>query len=432
MLDKSLCIVRPQNNTNAMALKIQRGFYMGGIISPDQRACKCGGKFVKKEFRGANYFSCDKCDKDPAFFRVRRYLPGPFGEKGKTVEIRYDSNGKRLTSIQAAHATMEYIDGLVSNNKFDPAEFMIKEANNMLIFENFINKKYIPHYETRLKTGEYKPSSMQAKKQYLRNFLLPMLKGKNIREIKGGFIKEFNDKIEASPRMRDLVLQELKTILNYARSIDMVEFVPPFPQAKRAKLKDPEKFLTKDQQLEVLDHVDNEKYKTMLSILCYFPLRPSEIRALKWCDLDFKTGFLLIRRHVTIRSVVIDGRKSTEDLHSLPITPEFLKLIEHLPRPIQQDEYIFKGEVGEITSEHCLSRAWKKAMALTKLPYVDMYRGTKSSRMSQMLRAGASITDIAALAGISEGVADRYAQYDQASSRENKEKLLNFKTGNLN
>jgi integrase len=425
MNTQNLCNT-PHNSISAalLAAKIKRGFYMGGIISPDQRACKCGGKFIKKTFRGQNYFTCDRCDKDPAFFRVRRYLPGPFGEKGKTVEIRYDSNGKRLTSIQAAHATMEYIDGLISSGKFDPSDFMVKEAHNMLLFENFITKKYLPFNENRVSKGEISPSTLVAKKQYLRNHLVPFFKLKNIKTINSASINEFSGISKASSSLMKDILGELKTILNYARSLEMIDVVPVFPKLKKSTLKDAEKFLTWEEQLEVIDHIDDDQYKVMIQILCYTGMRPSEVRALKWEDWDFKTSTLWIKRHTTVNAMVKPGRKSSDDFHTIPITVEMLKFIEKLPRPIRQDEYMFKGKVGDLVSTHCLSRAWAKAIKLTKLPYVDLYRGSKSSRLSQMLRAGFTEAQISQLAGISAEVVKRYAQHNNESKRKEQIRLL--------
>lgn len=397
---------------------------MGGIISPDQRACKCGGRFIKKEFRGANYFSCDKCDKDPSFFRVRRYLPGPFGEKGKTVEIRYDSNGKRLTSIQAAHATMEYIDGLVSNNKFDPSEFMIKESSNMLIFENFVNKKYLPYYENRLSKDEISPNTLIAKNQVINKYLMPFFQKKNIKTIGSAAISEFMGESKASKAYMRNIIEELKAIMNYARTLEMVDSVPVFPKFKKSKLKDAELFLTWDDQLQVIDHIDDVQYKIMIQLLCFTGMRPCEVRSLRWSDWDFKTSTLWIRRHTTLRSKERSGRKSTDDFHTLPITPEMLKFIEILPRPINQDEPVFNGKVNTLVSEHCLSRAWSKAIKLTKLPYIDLYRGSKSSRLSQMLRAGFTEGSISQLAGISPEMVKRYAQYNNESKRSEQIKLL--------
>lgn len=410
-------------NGALLALKIKRGFYMGGIISPDQRACKCGGHFIKKTFRGANYFSCDKCDKDPSFFRVRRYMPGPFGEKGKTVEIRYDSNGKRLSTIQAAHATMEHIDGLVSSGKFDPSEFMIREANNMLLFKNFIEKKYLPIFDRKLERKEIKKSSMISKKGIIKLHLMPFFSNMNIKNIGTAALLEFLDKGKFSSAYKRLIMGELKTILRKACELEMIDKVPHFEKLKKPALKDPEKFLSFEDQLKVIDHIDNEQYKIMIHILCLIAIRPSEVRALKWNDFDFKSGKLWIRNHVTCGEIEV-GRKSNEGVHSIMLSTELIKAISKMPIPINRDALMFSGKKKELISEQCLRRAWKRAMKLAKLPYIDLYRGTKSSRLSQWLRQGFSKSDISAVAGISEEMLGRYAQHDNESRDRVQSKIM--------
>lgn len=409
--------------TNTTVIKFNKGLFMGGSIWPDQRACACGGKWTKQTFRKQRYFVCSDCDTEPKYFVLRKYLPIP-GQRGRPVPIRYDQSGRRFTSIALAESARELINTLILTGKFDYTDFMGKEGRAAHLFSNFITGKYLPYYELQLKNGLYKPSSMAAKKQYIKNHLMPKFGDVTLKNITKGAINDFYGTSTASPRMKDLIAQELKRILNYAKEIDLISEVPKFPKQKKAKLKDAEKFLTYDDQLKVLDRIDDDRYRTMISILCYIPIRPSEIRALKWSDLDFKNGTLWIRRHVTIRSIVVDGRKSNDDKHTLPITPELMSIIESLPRPIYQDEYMFKGDRQEIISEHCLSRAWAKAIKLAGLPYVDLYRGTKSSRMSQMLRSGYSKSDIAAVAGVSEEVVGRYAQHDDASTRLTQIRLL--------
>jgi integrase len=413
----------PPTNTNALlALKIQRGFYMGGIISPDQRACKCSGRFIKKTFRGANYFSCDKCDTDPAFFRVRRYLPGPFGEKGKTVEIRYDSNGKRLTSIAAAHATMEYIDGLVSNNKFDPSQFMIREAHNMLLFKNFVEKKYLPIFDKMLERKEIKKATMISKRGIIKLHLMPFFANKNISEIGSLTISEFIETGTFSSAYKRLIMGELKTILRKAVELELINRAPHFGKEKKPALKDPEKFLTFEEQMRVVELIDNEQYRIMIRILCVLAIRPSEVRAIKWNDWDFKGRKLWIRNHVTCGSIET-GRKSNEDAHSIIVPQDLIDTLSSIPTPINKNSLMFKGKKGEFVSDNCLYRAWKRAINLSGLPYVDLYRGTKSSRLSQWLRDGFTKSEISTVVGISESVVGRYAQHDTESRDKIQDKI---------
>jgi integrase len=421
-------------HTSSIQWKLQRGFFVDtGSISVDQRHCACGGQFIKSKFREQNYFKCASCGKEPTLYRVRRYLPGDYGSAGKMHELRYDHNGVRITEWDQAIAFIAHMKSHFKSGKTDATEFKVKAANNNALFENFVNNVYLPHYEKKVASGSYKPSSMAAKKQYLRNYLVPYFSGhkevkdkvaggtqkvivdwaskvRSIKMIHEGTIECMYVDLPCSERMKDLVCEELRALLNFAFRMRLIDRVPSFPKMKKPQLKNPDSFLSSEKQKLVLDHVDDFRYKKMLSIMCLVAIRPSEVRALKWSDWDYKANKLWIKRHVTFRSKVVPGRKSKDTIHFIALSPELTSIIEDMPRPINQGQYMFPGDKQEIVSEHCLSRAWKKAMRCAGLPHVDSYRGSKSSCMSNWLQKGYSISQIAAFTGLTEEDVRRYAQ----------------------
>lgn len=416
------------SHTNAicasLAHKEWRGFYMKGSVYPDAKSCACGSiKFVKESFRGMDFWKCQSCGADPKFFRIRRYLPTADG-RGETKDIRYDHAKRRLVSIQQAHAMMTYLDSMISTRKFDPMEYSAKEGRKILEFSHFVDNIYLPHYEEKLKNGDYKPSSMAAKKQYLRNHLKPHFGSTSIKNIDDDAVESLYQELKCSARMKDLIAQELKALLRFAKRKKYIKEVPEFRKQRRAKLKDPEKFLTKEEQDQVIVLVEDLRYRAMIKLLSCTGLRPSEVRALRWSDWDFKKGTLWIQRHVTYRSIVVPGRKSNDDFHTVTISQRMLSAIEELARPLDKDQYMFKGDTQEIVSEHCLSRAWARAIKLAGLQYVDLYRGTKSSLLSQKLREGHSVSEIAVATGLSEEVVKRYAQHNSNSLRQTQARVL--------
>ena len=102
---------------------VQRGYYMAGVIEADQSRCKCGGKFHKVNMGKHEVPLCSICSKEPDKYRIRRVLPGSFGERAKRIEIRYDNNQQRLTDIHDAISAMKQIDKEILSGKFDPSNW---------------------------------------------------------------------------------------------------------------------------------------------------------------------------------------------------------------------------------------------------------------------------------------------------------------------
>lgn len=384
---------------------------MKGSIGLDQATCACGGKFRKVQIKNRDYWECESCEKEPTLYRVRRYLPGLM--RSGMTEIRYDNTGKRIRDIDTARAVMKQIDAELITGTFDPSKYRLRDSDNLLRFENFITKKYLPYYEARLDAGEVKPSTMKAKRQYLRNYLIPLLEGTSIKDIKAGVIRDLQVRMKCSIMMKKKVIEELKVIMFYAKDIaEVIEVVPGFPSFPKSKLMDAGKFLTYEEQKKVLSCISNEQYRIMISLLVHFALRPSEVRALKWSDIDYKNMHIKIQRHVTMNCIVVPGRKSLDgEVHRVPITPVFSKIMEPLPRPLNQDTYIFPGNVTEIVPENRLRKTWSAAIKKAGLPHVDLYRGTKSSTLTQLRRNGATRDEIRQLSGHKNvDQVDAYAQ----------------------
>lgn len=426
---------------------------MGGSIVPERARCACGGKFIKKQFKKQDYWECDTdAEHEPKLFRLRRYVPGIGGKRGRMVDIRYDRNGERFRSVTHAETERKMIDIEIEAGTFRPQDYLLKETEDAMSFKNFVENEYLPHYEIMVKSGKVKPSTMKAKKQYIRNYLLPFFTGKKLEKIpkkritravlrgRGKRPDEFHEvevpwatnvrsildikkrtitELEhgipwSSKRMRDLVMQELKVILTWAKKECEIEelVIPDFPAPSKRKKMDVNSFLTEEENQKVFKYIKNPQYRIMIETMWFYAMRPSEVRALKWSDIDWKNELLYIRRHVTMNCIVVPGRKSQDDeVHALPLDPYFTKLIQELPRPINQDQYMFPGVTTEIVPEIRLRKVWTEALKRAGLAHVDMYRGTKSSRLSQLLAQGWSMEEIRELTGhTSVGMVALYAQ----------------------
>ena len=106
---------------------------------------------------------------------------------------------------------------------------------------------------------------------------------------------------ENSPFVTCNCVRFCKAIYNYAKSLDIVE-TNPFEKARNIRL--PKKIhgrLEPHQAMELLTKC-RDIYPDTLAIIglgMFAGLRRGEILGLKWCDIDFQSGFINIERQYT-------------------------------------------------------------------------------------------------------------------------------------
>lgn len=398
---------------------------MAGSIKPDMRGnCACGSAFKQVEEFNYSVPKCPSCGAYPPKLRISRYLPSLDGRKGQKLEIRYNQIGERLETVWDAIATMKLIDKELKEGTFDPRRFGSKEVSDQLRFKYFIENKYLPSQEKRVKRGELSISMLKKKLGYRKH--LAFFDNYDVRAIGPGRIREWFDSWESKLRTRDLVTQELKTILNYACDLEFINSAPKFPKLKPAKKREAYRFLNSQEQEKIISLIDDPNYKMMIQILSHFAMRPCEVRALKWCDLDFKERIISISRHFSGGNHLVSGRKSNQLTHYLPMTDEFLEIISALPRSIVSDNFVFLGKNGGAVADRCLARAWHKAREQAGVREIGLYEGTKHSRLSLLKAKGHSDEELILLSGHTNiKTVQRYAQLKDSQKLNQVRSLLN-------
>lgn len=383
---------------------------MGGSVKAEQRAiCACGSKYHQVKQFGYSVPICPKCGSYPKKLRVVRYLPS-FDGKGERLEIRYSQTGERLTEIWDAIGALKVIDHEIETGNFDPRKYLSKKGIEKFKFKYFIENKYLPTQERREKRGELSLSMLKKKQSYYKNHLV-YFNDIDLRKVTTGKIFEYYDSWTEKLRTRDLVVQELKAILTYAHKCEAIDNLPTFPRFKQAKKKHVDNFLTPEEQKLIIENIENKSYQAMIKILSIYAMRPSEIRALKWKDIDFKNKTIKICRHFTNGTKLVEGRKSNKESHYLPFTDEFLEAIQDFPVSIVKENFVFIGMNGGAVGDRVLSRAWHKAREKAGVRYVELYEGTKHSRLSYLKSLGHSDDDLILLSGHTNiKTVQRYAQ----------------------
>lgn len=360
-----------------------KGFWLGAKIYSDQRGnCKCGGSFTARElFKKLEYPVCNKCGEEPRLFRIRAKVV-TLGMEEKYVDIRHLGH-ERLVDIVDVFRALKQVEAELESGTFDLRKYDSKQSRESYLFSNYV-EDYLEFHQNRLKVGELSPSGFANKKTAI-NKLLPLFKDKDISTFKRADIERFKNQNSDFPRARDLALAELKSILKHAADIDELPVrVPKFdliPSSKKRK-----EIISLDDALKVIDEIEDPQYRFMLRLLTIYPVRPGELRALQWRDIDYFGNEVTFQRHFS-RDVLIDGRKSIKDGDKaevkFPLTEMFKAYLHTIARPLKKDAFIFTGKEQAHVSDKCLSRAWRKATRKLKMPDYDLYE-MRHARLSQM------------------------------------------------
>lgn len=414
---------------------VSKGYYMNSIIAPDSRAkcslCK-GDSFKLETFdlkMSLAIAVCRECGAYPDKIRIRRSLPIGQKSEAERVDIRFSKIGERIKDIEEAKHIARSIDYDIKSGRFDPNDYRPKKQTANLIFKNFIANKYLPIQMSRLSRGEITPGGMKAKRSSI-SHLVKYFGEFDIRNISSGAIEEYfqlfpSNKKTSGTRARDLSIIELKVIMAQIFRLGTIKELPTFPKIKKAKLRDVERFLTDQEQELILSKIDNPLYRIMIEVLIIYAMRPCEVRALQWRDLDFKNDIITVSRHFSDGVHIREGRKSNEGKHYLPMIPRFRELIATLPRSIKNEDFIFKGRCGGAVADRVMARHWAIACKKAKIDHVQLYEGTKHSRLSSLKKLGYTDSELILVSGhTNEDTVKRYAQVTKLNRLEKVREMI--------
>lgn len=373
---------------------------------------------------------CSHCGSRPSLYVIFATVINENNEKEK-LRIRHTQEGDRIRDIHDAVFTLKTINREIRTHSFDVGKYRSKESRETYIFKNLLGSRsftddngmekgfvgYIQAQERRLKTGKLSPAGLKEKLSLIKNHLYRFsdLEIDTISKIR---IKRFYDSYTDTLRQRDKAVQELKTILRWAYDEGKLLKVPEFPAIEEADHVSADNFIDLDKQALVISKIANPLYRSAIKTMAIYGLRPCDVRALKWENIDREHGLIRISSHASLGED-IKGRKSQRNVeHTLPIIDEFSEILDSLVQPIDPKEYVFKGSRGGMIGGNVLTRAWNEACKLTKVKNVKMYWGTKHSTLSALGKDSSDALLMKLTGHTNPKIIRRYAQSNTSDVRE--------------
>lgn len=329
--------------------------------------CSCGGVFTKRvscsEKNALPVPVCSSCGEDPAFYVIDADAKDENGNKLK-LRIRNTKDNERLDSRENVSYIIKIIQREIMDGTFNVRLYDSAKSKEAFKFENYAIE-YLKHHERRLERGEITPKGLLDKKSLVNRQLVPYFGKLEIYRITPSHIRAFAKSYTDKFRTRDLALGELKALLNQAERDDLIKHAPkfdPIPKANKRK-----EIISLELARKTVETITKEIYRDMYTLLLSYPIRPSELRALSWKNIDLIKGTFTINQHFS-DNTLIDGRKSVkldkkEGSITFPIseTARFIFLKYRNAKIVSLDSFVFLSHTGKQVSGDALWEAWKVA-----------------------------------------------------------------------
>jgi len=224
---------------------------------------------------------------------------------------------------------------------------------------------------------------------------------KKIDEIHDGDIKRLIAQLQErglGPRSINIVVARLRTLFSTAR-IRKLRADNPVDYVRNLRETKPEIDPFTLDEVQALLRAARLSERTFFTILLFAGLRPGEALALRWDDIDFREGFLKVRRHLNRFGMGLPKTTSSErDVIMLPPVRDALQ--EQRARTQLRSPFVFVNEGGKqpFDLDNIRQRNWISLLRRAGLRHRPLYQ-CRHTYATLLLSAGEDMRFVASQMG---------------------------------
>lgn len=337
----------------------------------------------------------------PKRWQVFYSYPDPF--TGKTRQwfiytIKYHDAWIPINSSQLADQVRAILNKELSDSRHQPWHYQ-KKFGNILAFD-VQAKKYLDYINDREKRGLIKPEYTQKCHQLFNERFIPFFGQMDVTMIKAVHLDDLMRSMPKTwkPKTLKNALDALKSFLKRLEALEVIHKVPAFPDL--GTLPKPSiDWVNEKAQAEIFNAIP-QKHRAFYLVMAAHGMRPGETRALQKGDIRFAGEY----GSINIRRAFSDNRlfetPKDKESRSVPINPSVRAMLEEHCRKLVGDKtFLFiDPDTGKPYLRKKTYDVWKAAAK--KGGYdIDLYRGVRTSFISQMAQSGKDIQAVSAAAG---------------------------------
>jgi len=364
-------------------------------VRTSQKCPRCKGKFKDV----GNNLACPKCQT----VETKMLLEWWFNNK------RYYRSGFDLY-MDALRKAIK-IETEIENYSFKPEKY--KDKNKQVLKKyrfSFAYNKWLNQKKLDLERNDLAPSYYEKVKQYGKEFIR-FFKDMDIRAMNSLDIKKFRNSLPSSlaPKTQKNKLNVLQKFFKDLFDDEILDKIPKFPKIKTQSTEPV--WITRDIQIKILSCIPVE-HRPVIEFLIETGLRPAEVRALKWKNVEQDC----IHIRASFSNGIFREITKTKNQWSIPMLKRIKKILNRVPRTLRSD-FIFCYGNGQPYGEKKLRRLWHDACEKYGVDKIKLYQGTRHSFASQNVNNGVSLELIGAMMGhVNTATTRKYAHLNKITA----------------
>ena len=303
--------------------------------------------------------------------------------------------------------------------------------------------KFIDNLGQGLLLSEYLDSWIEAKKKTIKastylsytkiiKLIIKQFIGKYISDIKRPSLKQWLKGLNSSNKNLTNIQSVLRSALKDAVDDEIIETNPlngwKYTNNEAPKKADDVDPFTADEQTDILNELTDQN-RNMYTVFFWTGLRPSELIALDWDDIDWRRGVIKVTKALTQAAAKCEEPKTEASNREIKILePAMQAIVSQKSYTYLKNKEIFQNpKTGErwIGDRPIRNGVWRPALRRTKVRYRRPYQ-TRHTYASMMLTADESIAWLAGQMGHRDWgmLRNRYAKFIKDSMPEAGSKAL--------
>lgn len=281
------------------------------------------------------------------------------------------------------------------------------ERPNIKVGNGILFRDYASEWFETFKRPKLRPKTATTRACFMRNHVYGVFGDKAISEITRMDIQRvLNEKIDLSKAyMRD-IMNYMKCIFDAAKEDKIIESNPMDSRfiTNPCTREEEREALSEEDKADIIKHIPdlkNQNDRIFMGFLMYTCMRPGEIFALRWEDIDFENNIIHVVRGSSFdkNKIIIGATKTFAGVRNLPLHEPLKALL----MPFQQEGYIIarntKNHIGEPYTEQSAKRAWERIKHTINVHGMTPYVGRHTYLTELVAEEGVDMKTAMTIAG---------------------------------